>query len=834
MKKVLLLVCGFCFTQTSQAQLNETFDNQAAFDSWTLITDFNSYNWEFADYSTAQVPSDGGVATSSAPFSLIDKYLISPPVDLTSISGTILLEWDVLAQDPDPNWPEEKYSVIIATGNDQAAMDAGTIVFSETIEAYSVYVTREVNLSAFAGQTIYVAFFHEVNQDILNIDNVKVYPNSKIDAKIQAIKAPNEQNCKLTNNENITLTITNEGGDPISNFNIGYSVDNGTEVIETITQSIAYSNSIDYTFNTPADISTKGEHLIRGKVYLPGDENSFNNSLIKFVTNSDSDIEIIVGTAGFYYQYWTITDNSNNNVIEYHSSPANVSDTLRVCLLNDECYTFEYFGARRGDSLKVIYNGNEIFYESDWDEKAPLNVKLPAIGSGCPAIEYEATELTMRTLVSPGTHDVTFELTNYGYETITKVDFDYVIDNGSPVNSVLTGLDITSGEIFELTATTPANLPTFDLYSVLITVNSANDVTNEDISNDTTSNTVKASDIVPKKMVFFEDGTGSWCGWCPRGSVALWNLENKYPESSFGIAVHNRDQMVDSIYDDGLSEIIFGLPGGSVDRGRHVDPGDFEDVYHTRKDMMPPVALEATWTFNETSRNLHVEISADFIANLSGDYRFNAVVKEDGVTGGFGYHQSNYYSYEARNIPLVGAGFDWQKEKQSVPASVMVHDHVARAILGGFNGTENSLPNTINERSHHTFSYDYIVPTFVDINNVQVAVMVHGPSDSEIINTARADFSTSINTMNQIITDFDIVPNPANEVLNLRIDIKKDVLVTITLADITGKVIFNNQSSLHAGSYVEQIDTRDIENGLYLINLNVDGQMITERVVISH
>jgi hypothetical protein len=144
------------------------------------------------------------------------------------------------------------------------------------------------------------------------------------------------------------------------------------------------------------------------------------------------------------------------------------------------------------------------------------------------------------------------------------------------------------------------------------------------------------------------------------------------------------------------------------------------------------------------------------------------------------------------------------------------------------------LPTTISQGSNETYSYDHIVPIYLDISYIEVAAMVHGPSDSEIINAARVDFSKSINTMNQIITNFDIVPNPANEVLNLRIDIKKDVLVTITLADITGKVIFNNQSSLHAGSYVEQIDTRDIENGLYLINLNVDGQMITERVVISH
>src|SRR5699024_9086047 len=69
------------------------------------------------------------------------------------------------------------------------------------------------------------------------------------------------------------------------------------------------------------------------------------------------------------------------------------------------------------------------------------------------------------------------------------------------------------------------------------------------------------------KMVVFEEGTGTWCGYCPRGIVAMeymYDNSNQFP-NFIGIAVHNQDPMMVAEYDNGAN--FPGFPNSNVDRG---------------------------------------------------------------------------------------------------------------------------------------------------------------------------------------------------------------------------------------------------------------------------
>jgi len=837
MKKILLSVFTLGISFGLSAQFSETFDDQAAFDAWTKIDANNDgANWAFANYGA---PSDGGVATSeswSQASGAItpNNYLISPAIDLSTMTGAIALDWDAYSQDQ--TWPNEYYSVIVATGNDLAAMNAGTVVFSETMQAYGGYVTRTVDLSSFSG-TVYVAFRHYNcnNMFRLNIDNIEVYENTVIDAGITKISAPgNDESCALNGSEDITIEIFNNGGNPITGFDVSYVINGGTQVVETVNASIPSATSANYTFATTADLSTMGEYTIVAEVMLTDDSNANNDSKTKKVRNSDAYIEIVATTDNTGGQSWTLVNNNDGSTIASHGAYQwNIVDTTRICVYDSACYSFNYSGAMAGN-IEIYYNG--VSYFNTGGTVVPATFTMPAIGSGCPAIDYTANKITTASIVEAGMTDIKFEFTNNGTETITKVDFDYSIDGGTPSNSILTGLSIAPGSTVELTSTTQANLTTEKAYDLLIAVNSANDVVNADLSDDELNGTITVVALVPNKVVVLEEGTGTWCGWCPRGTVALWNMANNYGETSIGIAVHNGDPMVVAEYDNGVGPLISNsYPGGLVDRVDAMDPGDFEVGYNARKDLITPVQVEVTAEFNNTTRNLHIEVDATFILDLTGDYRINAVVLEDGVTGtGASYAQANYYSSQSNNLPLTGAGFNWQQEANPVPASKMVYDHVARAILGGFNGTAGSIPATITKGTKYTKTYDYTVPAGYDVSKLHVAAMVHGPNNAEILNAKKADVSVGIISYDNLVTDFDVAPNPANEMLNLRLELKASANVTMTMVSASGKQVFVNSSNLPSGAFVEQIDTRNIANGLYLLNLNVDGAVVTKRVVINH
>jgi len=86
--------------------------------------------------------------------------------------------------------------------------------------------------------------------------------------------------CGLTNNELITVQITNFGLDAISNFDVSYQIDNGTVITETVTSIIEPGDTLTYTFSTNADLYTTEfykEYFFSANTMLAGDEGPDND-----------------------------------------------------------------------------------------------------------------------------------------------------------------------------------------------------------------------------------------------------------------------------------------------------------------------------------------------------------------------------------------------------------------------------------------------------------------------------------------------------------------------------------------------------------------------------
>ena len=79
----------------------------------------------------------------------------------------------------------------------------------------------------------------------------------------------------------------------------------------------------------------------------------------------------------------------------------------------------------------------------------------------------------------------------------------------------------------------------------------------------------------PVKRVLVEEGTGAWCGYCPRGATTLINTIEKYPGKVIGVAVHNNngrglagDQMTIPEEAEYSTAYMNGFPNMTIDRKR--------------------------------------------------------------------------------------------------------------------------------------------------------------------------------------------------------------------------------------------------------------------------
>ena len=89
----------------------------------------------------------------------------------------------------------------------------------------------------------------------------------------------------LTAAETVQLEIRNNGLDTVSAFNVGYILDNGAEVKDSVTLVLAPEDTYVHTFSATADLSTIGDYQFKLFTDLDTDQALFNDTIRVTVTN---------------------------------------------------------------------------------------------------------------------------------------------------------------------------------------------------------------------------------------------------------------------------------------------------------------------------------------------------------------------------------------------------------------------------------------------------------------------------------------------------------------------------------------------------------------------
>ena len=90
----------------------------------------------------------------------------------------------------------------------------------------------------------------------------------------------------LTAEEPVVVQIKNFGVNAQSSFDVSYKVNDGSPVIETITDAINGGEIYEYTFTATADLSADGTYTIETCTELNGDDNPENDCMTKIVVNT--------------------------------------------------------------------------------------------------------------------------------------------------------------------------------------------------------------------------------------------------------------------------------------------------------------------------------------------------------------------------------------------------------------------------------------------------------------------------------------------------------------------------------------------------------------------
>lgn len=429
---------------------------------------------------------------------------------------------------------------------------------------------------------------------------------------------------------------------------------------------------------------------------------------------------------------------------------------------------------------------------------------------------------------------------NLGVDPITSFDLAYSY-SGSVGNESITGVNIPSLGTQMVTFTAPATLAS-GTTNLNVTVSNVNGLGPDgDPADDISSQAVTISAVpAANKIVVAEEGTGTWCQWCPRGAVYMDYMHDTYDDYFAGIAVHNGDAMTLAEYDGPFSGFLQGYPSVLVERGTAIDPLDMEQEFLSKVQLPAAATLLTGANWDANTRTLDVSVTYTFTSSATDLWRVACVLIEDSVTGtGTLYNQANAYGNNA-----VGPMGGFELLPSNVPAAQMNYNHVARALSPNFGGA-TGFPATVNPGDIHTFNFSYVLPATWDENQISIVGMLIDDG-GEIDNGSKVSIDQAIQngfTTGTVITGntlplgpdalVSLYPNPTQGNAWLSLNLKADTEVSVMVTDIQGRKLSANDYGILNGGQRIEVNTNGFAKGLYFVKVIMGDVVKVERLVVE-
>lgn len=245
------------------------------------------------------------------------------------------------------------------------------------------------------------------------------------------------------------------------------------------------------------------------------------------------------------------------------------------------------------------------------------------------------------TVVKGKSKNVAVSLWNIGSK-LTSIDYTIALDGKAGAEQ---HLDF--GKDFGLGGTHSVEIPfaaasELGASTVTLTITKVNGEENACVKNSATGTLYTVEREFVKRSVA-EQFTGTGCGNCPSGHVAMHNMHNLYGDQFIGIALHQfnqSDPMYNYSYDLGFT----GAPQCMVNRSSGILM-PYEQMPEALKKSLNEIALaEVTVAGTFTDEDTKVNATATVNSLVSGDYDIAFILTADNLTGTTSsWKQHNYF-----------------------------------------------------------------------------------------------------------------------------------------------------------------------------------------------
>jgi len=428
-------------------------------------------------------------------------------------------------------------------------------------------------------------------------------------------------------------------------------------------------------------------------------------------------------------------------------------------------------------------------------------------------------------------------LLNNAYVPITSFNVN-VISNGTTSTYTIDNVNIEQNDAMRYEVPEMLNTGT-SLSTHMVSISNVNGVDEDDAN--TTDNSAMITfapvPLNPNQAVVVEEATGTWCTWCPRGTVYIDEMSKRFGHNFVGIAVHNNDPMADAEYDGALTSFpgFQGFPSVVYNRESIQDPGAIVAPAIASMSATPIATIEVG--AEENGSTLSTSAKVTFLQDAPGaNHSVVVILTEDDLTGTeAGWNQTSASYAGGAQGPMGG----WEYFPTSVPSSWWPYSHVGRALIGGWDGVNGIVGDFTAGSSPSVYMEDYTMDASWNTENMHIIALLLDAS-GEVVNAVSGKYSDVVaagsvtNTDDVLESNFAAVyPNPTSDVANIAMNLVDASDVNVILVDNLGRTVSSRNYGNQSGYVQLQYNVGDITPGLYLVHIQVNDQILTKKLTIK-
>jgi hypothetical protein len=395
-------------------------------------------------------------------------------------------------------------------------------------------------------------------------------------------------------------------------------------------------------------------------------------------------------------------------------------------------------------------------------------------------------------------------------------------------------------ELYALQLDTPLNLPSEGPHEVAVWVQAL--PADGFAGNDTLRATVQGIPAGTQRTVLLEKTTCRNCGSCPLGVGELMDLAAQYPDRLIASVLHDNDQGTDSMTtaDGEAIQNLLGAgrnPSGTI--GRVTMPGLSEPfashelwdvLVRGRMEHPSPITVTLDPSYDPASRELSLTVTAEAVAPVTGELRFNGFVLEDSIAGeGEGYAQRSYFN----NNPASR----WHQRGN--PIQDFYHRDVLRDVLGNTSGDAQHLNDTLQPGDTRQQTYTTTLAPAWDASQVKLVgtVFQYFPANNafEALNSAATPLAvaTDRTTSKAATPRWHVGPNPSHGRLTLWREPTSRAPLQLRLRNAQGRLVVSRHYPPQAAGKRIRLDISQLPPGYYSLSLRSAGRHAVKKLLLA-